>query len=40
MLSSDLESALLLAGLGVLLFATGLAIARAKLLPRWVGCGA
>ena len=37
MLSSDLESALLLAGLGVLLFATGLAIVRAKLLPRWVG---
>lgn len=37
MLSSDLEAPLLLAGLGVVLFASGLAVVRARLLPRWVG---
>ena len=36
-MSSDLAAPLLLAGLGVILFATGLAIVCAGLLPRWVG---
>jgi uncharacterized membrane protein len=37
LVSSDMLAPLLLAGLGVIFFATGLAIVRAELLPRWVG---
>jgi hypothetical protein len=37
LVASDMLVPLLLAGLGVIFFATGLAIVRAGLLPRWVG---